>query len=84
MQLFQKKHSFSQFFAAFSRGRLNFEHFPKKDELIADVFPKLRARKNVVGQMSKRSRLKGTFDKQLVKPAQILFKSEPENLENIY
>ena len=80
MQLSQKKHSFLQFFAAFSRGRLNFKDFPKKDELIAHVFPKLRSPKNVVGQMSIKSCLKGTFAKQHFKRAQTLFKSEPQNL----
>ena len=69
MQLSQKKKSFSQSFAEFSRGKLYFEHFPKKDDLIADVFPKLRTLKNVVGQMSIKSRLKGAFHKQHVKQA---------------
>ena len=31
---------------------------------IVDVFPKLRTVKNVVKQMSKKSRLRGPFDKQ--------------------
>ena len=32
--------------------------------MIADVFPKLRTLKNVVKQFSKKSRVKGPFDKQ--------------------
>ena len=32
IQLSQKVKSFSQFFPAFSKSRLNFEHFQKKDE----------------------------------------------------
>ena len=32
MQLSQKQKSFSQFFAAFSKYRLNLEHFQKKDD----------------------------------------------------
>ena len=31
-QLSQKLKTFSQFFPAFSKSRLNFEHFQKKDE----------------------------------------------------
>ena len=31
MQLSQKKKTFSQFFAAFLKSRLNFEYFEKKD-----------------------------------------------------
>ena len=37
--------------------------------LIADVFPKLRAPKDVVRQMTKKSRFRGPFDKQLGKRA---------------
>ena len=32
MQLFQKLKTFCQFFIAFSKSRLNFEHFEKKDD----------------------------------------------------
>ena len=31
-QLYQKLKTFSQLFAAFSKSRLNFEHFQKKDD----------------------------------------------------
>ena len=40
--------------------------------LIADVFPKLRTPKNVVRYMSKKSCLRGPFDKQHAKRAQTL------------
>ena len=40
MHLFQKQNLFSQFFSAFFEYALNFEHFQKKMNLIADVFPK--------------------------------------------
>ena len=39
--LSQKQKTFSQFFSAFLKSTLNFEHFQKKMTLIADVFPKL-------------------------------------------
>ena len=32
MQLSKKQETFSQFFAAFVKSRLNFEHFQKKDD----------------------------------------------------
>ena len=46
MQLSLKEKGFSQFFAAFLKSRLNFEHFEKKKmTLAALVFPKLRTPK---------------------------------------
>ena len=39
--LSQKQKTFSQFFSAFLKSTLNFEHIQKKIKLIADVFPKL-------------------------------------------
>ena len=44
--------------------------------LIADLFPKLRTPKNVVRYMSKKSRFKGPFDRQLVKRVQTHLRSE--------
>ena len=43
---------------------------------LADVFPKLRIPKNVVRQMSKKSRLREPFDKQHSKWDQIVLKCE--------
>ena len=45
--LSQKQKTFSQFFSAFLKSTLNFEHFQKKDSLIAELFPKLPSPKNV-------------------------------------
>ena len=39
--LSQKQKTFSEFFSAFLKSTLNFEHIQKKIKLIADVFPKL-------------------------------------------
>ena len=39
--LSQKQKTFSQFFSAFLKSTLNFEHIQKKIKLIVDVFPKL-------------------------------------------
>ena len=41
IRLSQKQKTFSQFFSAFLKSTLNFEHFQKKMTLIAYVFPKL-------------------------------------------
>ena len=46
--LSQKQKTFSEFFSAFLKCTLNFEHFQKKMTLIADVFPKLPSPKKVI------------------------------------
>ena len=46
--LSQKQKTFSEFFSAFSKSSLNFEHFQKSMTLIADVFPKLPSPKKVI------------------------------------
>ena len=46
--LSQKQKSFSEFFSAFLKSTLNFEHFQKKMTLIADVFPELSSPKKVI------------------------------------
>ena len=46
--LSQKQKAFSQFFSAFLKSTLNFEHFQKNMTVIADVFPKLPSPKKVI------------------------------------
>ena len=46
--LSQKQKTFSEFFSAFLKSTLNFEHFQKKMTLIADVFPKLPSPEKVI------------------------------------
>ena len=46
--LSQKQKTFSEFFSAFLKSTLDFEHFQKKINLIADVFPKLPSAKKVI------------------------------------
>ena len=46
--LSQKQNIFSEFFSAFFKSALNFEHFEKKMTLIAYVFPKLPTKKKVL------------------------------------
>ena len=81
--LSQKHKAFSQFFLAFSKCTLNFEHFQKKMTLVAYLFPKLRTPKNVVRYMSKKSRFKVPFDRQHGKRVQTLFPSEPQHRYHI-
>ena len=58
MHLSQKQKIFSEYFSAFFKSGLNFEHFQKKMTLIAYVFLKLTTTKNVLRQMSKSSRFR--------------------------
>ena len=46
--LAQKQKTFSQFFSAFLKSTLNFEHFHKQMNLIAEVIPKLPSPKKVI------------------------------------
>ena len=46
--LSQKQKTFSQFGSSFLKSTLNFEHFQKKINLIADVFRKLPSPKIVI------------------------------------
>ena len=50
---------------------------------IADLFPKLRAPKNVVRYLSKKPRFKGPFDKQDGKCVQTLLRSGPQHRYHI-
>ena len=85
MQVSRKQKTLSQFFSAFLKSNLNFEHIQKKKmTLIADVYPKLRTQKNLVRSMSKKSRLKGSFRKQHGKRAQTLLKFAWQHIYHIY
>ena len=46
--LSQKQQTFSEFFSAFLKSTLNFEHFQNKMTLIADIFPQLPSPKMVI------------------------------------
>ena len=72
IHLSQKQKIFSQFFPAFFKSALNFEHFQKNMTLIAYVFPKLTTTKNVLRQMSKISRLGEPLDQRHGKRAEAL------------
>ena len=51
---------------------------------MADVIPKLHIPKDVVKKMFKKSRFRGSFDKQHGKGNQTLLKPEPHQLYHIY
>ena len=83
-ELSQKRKAFSEFFLAFPKSTLNFEHLQTKNmTFIADSFLKLRTPKNVVRYLSKKSRLKGPFDRQHGKRVQTLLRSEPQHCYHI-
>ena len=63
MQLSQKQKMFSEFFFVFSKFSFNFKNFSRKMTLIVDVFLNLPTPKNVVREMSKKSRFESPFDK---------------------
>ena len=52
--------------------------------LIPDLFAKLRTLENVVRYMSKKSRLKGPFDRQHGKRVQTLLQSGQQHCYHIY
>ena len=76
----KNKKNFWNFFFPFFESTLNFEHFQTKIALIAYVFPKLWTAKNVVRQMSKKSRLRLPVDKQHGKRAKTPIKSQQQHL----
>ena len=85
MQVSRKQKNVSQFFSAFLKSNLTFEHFQKKNmSLIAEAFPKLRTPKNLVRSKSKKSRFKGSFGKQHGKCSQRLLKFPWQHLYHIY
>ena len=51
--------------------------------VIADVFPKLRAAKNVVRQMSKKACFRDPFDNQHGKWAETLLQSQQQHLYHV-
>ena len=75
MQLSKKQNSFSQFFPPFLKCTFNFKYFKNKMTLIADVFPKLQAAKDVLPQMPKSPRFRTPCDSQHVNGSETLVKS---------
>ena len=80
MQLYQKEKTFSQFFAAFMKSRLDFEHFGKKDDPHRFSNFEITDSENVVRWMSKKPRFRGHFDKQHSKHAEALLISALQHI----
>ena len=83
MELSQEQKTFSQFFAAFLKSRLNFEHLEKKDDSHNFCISEIMHSENVVRLMPKKSRFRGAFEKQHGKRAQALLKSVSYHLYHI-
>ena len=83
IELYQKQKAFPQFFAAFLKSRLNFEHLEKKDDPHNFCISEIMDSENVVRLMPKKSRFRGAFEKQHGKRAQALLKSVSYHLYHI-
>ena len=75
MHLSQKPKIFSELFWVFFEFVLNLEHFQKKMTLIAYVFPKIPTTKDVLREISQRSRLRGPLDRRHGKQSETLIQS---------
>ena len=84
IKLSKKQKTFPWFYSAFSKSKLNFEHFQKKMTLITYLFLILRPAKNVVRYLCKKSRFRLPFQKEHAKRVSALLKSERQNLYHIY
>ena len=67
MQLSQKGKRFSQLLPPFLEAKISFQNFQKKMTVIADVFSKLRATKNMIKKILKKSRFREPFRKQHIR-----------------
>ena len=72
MQLSLKPNTFSQFFAAFLKFRLNFEYFETKYIAHRFCISGITDSENVVREKTKKPRLRERFDKQHGKCAQVM------------
>ena len=75
MQLSRKPNTFSQFFAAFLKFRLNFEYFETKYIAHRFCISGITDSENVVREKTKKPRLRERFDKQHGKCAQVMWVS---------
>ena len=82
VQLSHNHKWFSQFFAAFLKSRINFQHFEKKDNPHSFCISKITDCE--LPKKSKNTRFRGPFDKQHGKRAQALLKSTPYHLYHIH
>ena len=83
IQLSTKQRTFSDLFSLFLKSSLNFGHFEKNMNLIADAFTKIRTPKSVARQMCKKSHMRRPYDKQHSKQSQTLLKFARKHLYHI-
>ena len=85
MELYKKQKYFSKLFSQFFKFRLIFERFKKYIyiNLIAHVLSKVRTRKGVVRQMSKKFLFRSRLNKQHGKWSQTLLKSARQHFYHI-
>ena len=74
MHLSEKRNLFSEFFVPFLESTSNLRHFEKRIMVIANVFPKLQTKENLVRPPCKKRCFGTRFDSQHVKVSQILAK----------
>ena len=87
LQLYKKRKIFSDFFwffFGFSKLRCIFQHFQGEMAITGELFLNLRTWKDVVREMSKKSRFRPSFDKKDGKQRDTLLKSERQHLYHIY
>ena len=84
MHLFQKQKPFPLFSASFLKSRLNFKRFEKKDDPYSFSISEIKDSKKMVTWMSKKSRLRGPFDKQYGKGGQALLNSASQHIYHIH
>ena len=80
MQLSKEQKTFSEFFAAFLKSILNFEHFEKEDDPQRFCLLGIRESKKVVRKTSKKDRLRGLLNKEVGKRGQAMLKSASQHL----
>ena len=84
IQLSQKHKILCYYFTAFLKSRLNFEYFETKYDPHRFCILEIADIENVVREMSKMSRFRGTFDKQHGKPSEALLKSASQHFYPIH
>ena len=84
MPLSEKLKTFSEFFRAFPKSWLNFEHFETKDDPHSLFISEAQTAKIVVRYMCKKSRFRLPFEKEHGKLVSTLFKFERQHLCHIY
>ena len=83
-QFSEKRKTFSEFFGPFVDAWSNVQYFQKKKIVIGNLFPKLQTVKYLVRPLSKKLRLRTSFESQHVNGSQTLAKTVPENCYHIF